>query len=534
MRSGSACDVCGGAEPWLACGRALADRCWPAAMMHVLESLRAGERLLLGGDRWVEVSPELARAFRPGDAVVAVAAGGATAELLHLPAAERSVARGAVDRALGAFQGMGSVSEAAIAAFFGGFAARLEDERIWTEIRRVNEEDMESARVRGRSTTRLLADGALRDAMVSGLRGWIDAPSRRGAILRTVEHPGWTVELVGAALGVVGFVFEGRPNVVADATGVLRSGNAVVFRIGSDALGTARALMALALEPARAESGLPAGAVSLIDSPTHAAGQALFCDSRLALAVARGSGPAVATLGALARQAGVPASLHGTGGAWLVAGERAEAEIFGAAVENSLDRKVCNTLNVCAIVRSRTADLVPVFLAAVGRAGERRGQAFRLHVVPGSEAALPGELFQREVGVRRASGYVREPQATLLGADELGSEWEWEETPECTFVVVDDVAHAVDLFNRYSPQFVASLASTDPAEHARFFATINAPFVGNGFTRWVDGQYALDEPELGLSNWQGGRLFARGGILSGDGVYTVRARVTQRDPGLRR
>ncbi|NDK13061.1 MAG: glutamate-5-semialdehyde dehydrogenase, partial [Armatimonadetes bacterium] len=65
---------------------------------------------------------------------------------------------------------------------------------------------------------------------------------------------------------------------------------------------------------------------------------------------------------------------------------------------------------------------------------------------------------------------------------------------------------------------------------ARFLASINAPFVGNGFTRWVDGQYALGRPELGLSNWENGRLFARGGILSGDGVYTVRTVVRQTDP----
>jgi glutamate-5-semialdehyde dehydrogenase len=63
---------------------------------------------------------------------------------------------------------------------------------------------------------------------------------------------------------------------------------------------------------------------------------------------------------------------------------------------------------------------------------------------------------------------------------------------------------------------------------------VNAPFVGNGFTRWVDGQYALRRPELGLSNWQNGRLFARGGVLSGDGVFTIRARVTQTDPDVGR
>ena len=67
-----------------------------------------------------------------------------------------------------------------------------------------------------------------------------------------------------------------------------------------------------------------------------------------------------------------------------------------------------------------------------------------------------------------------------------------------------DVDAAVALCNRYSPRFVASLVSDDAAEHERFYAAVDAPFVGDGFTRWVDGQYALDTPELGLSNWQGG------------------------------
>jgi glutamate-5-semialdehyde dehydrogenase len=93
-----------------------------------------------------------------------------------------------------------------------------------------------------------------------------------------------------------------------------------------------------------------------------------------------------------------------------------------------------------------------------------------------------------------------------------------------TLKVVDDVDQAIALCNRYSPQFVASLLSSDPAEHERFYATVNAPFVGNDHTRWVDGQKALRKPELGLSNWQAGRLFGRGGILSGDSVYTVRTR----------
>mgnify|MGYP003734838679 CR=1 FL=1 len=174
----------------------------------------------------------------------------------------------------------------------------------------------------------------------------------------------------------------GKPDDAVDAvnrwhamrgrTGVLRTGNTVVFRIGSDALGTARAIVAEALDPALAAAGLPPGAASLVDSAAHAAGWAMFSDPRLSLAVARGSGPAVAQLGAIARQAGAAVSLHGTGGAWMVADASADAERFRAVAYHSLDRKVCNTLNVCCVVRERADELVPVFLRALEAAGERR------------------------------------------------------------------------------------------------------------------------------------------------------------------
>jgi glutamate-5-semialdehyde dehydrogenase len=63
---------------------------------------------------------------------------------------------------------------------------------------------------------------------------------------------------------------------------------------------------------------------------------------------------------------------------------------------------------------------------------------------------------------------------------------------------------------------------------------VDAPFVCDGMTRWVDGQYALSTPELGLSNWEHGRMLGRGAILSGDSVFTVRYRATISEPGLRR
>jgi glutamate-5-semialdehyde dehydrogenase len=339
---------------------------------------------------------------------------------------------------------------------------------------------------------------------------------------------------VVAPLGVVGFVFEGRPNVFADATGVLKGGNTVVFRIGSDALETARAIVRHALDPALAEAGLPEGAASLVDSADRAAGWALFSDPRLALAVARGSGKAVEQLGGVARQAGVPVSLHGTGGAWLVADATADADTFASAVYRSLDRKVCNTLNVCCVVRERAEDLVPAFLDALHRSGERRGHGCKLHVVEGDEGHVPDDWRGRTTTVRRADGDRAEPLTETLPVEDLGREWEWEETPEVSLKIVEDVDEAVALFNRHSPQFVASLASRDPDAHRRFYESVNAPFVGNGFTRWVDGQYALNRPELGLSNWENGRLFARPAVLSGDGVFTVRTRAVQTDPDVHR
>ncbi|HVF11057.1 MAG TPA: aldehyde dehydrogenase family protein [Abditibacteriaceae bacterium] len=499
--------------------------------INTLNELPAGMPILFGGDRMTHVPAELAARFRPGDRLLVVQQSGA---LLLIPGAAYSIAAEAVGRAHAAFGMMAGVPDANITRFYEEFAARLEADATWMPIAAANAEDVERARQRGRSTTRLVATDKMRRDMIAGLREWRDAPSSRGKVLEAVEHEGWRVEQIVAPLGVVGFVFEGRPNVFADATGVLRGGNTVVFRMGSDALGTARAIVHHALDPALQAAGLPRGAASLLESADHAAGWAMFSDTRLALAVARGSGRAVEQLGSVARQAGIAVSLHGTGGAWILADETTDPAKLELAVTHSLDRKVCNTLNVCCSPPTRAAALVPIFLSALQRAGERRGHGYKLHVAAGDESHLPAALMSAHVKVRRAGGEVEEPLVEVLPVAQLGCEWEWEETPEVTLKIVADSDEAIALFNAHSPQFVASLISEDEENQRRFYAAINAPFIGNGFTRWVDGQYALNRPELGLANWQNGRLFARGGILSGDGVYTIRTRVVQSDPDVHR
>jgi glutamate-5-semialdehyde dehydrogenase len=223
----------------------------------------------------------------------------------------------------------------------------------------------------------------------------------------------------------------------------------------------------------------------------------------------------VAQLGAVARQHGVPASLHGTGGAWMVVAADADPAELSLAVRHSLDRKVCNTLNVCCVVRGAAAQLVPVVLDAGRAAAAASGATLVVHATP-SAVDVAGE------------GALVQP------VDELGTEWEWERDPEFTLVVVDDVDEAIELFNRYSPRFAVSLVGGGAALQQHVYDTVDAPFVGNGFTRWVDGQFAFEQPELGLSNWQTGRLFARGGVLSGDSVHTVRTRAHVLDHDLHR
>lgn len=496
-----------------------------------LTELIAGMAIPWGGTKVSYVTPELADAFQLGDALIVVQD---TGELLHIPSEPRQLADQAVSAAVEAFAAMGSVTDEQITDFYHRFASALDDDETFAQIAQANRADIEAARGRGRSVTRLVLDDTMRADMVEGLKGWASTPSGRGRVTETIDHDGWKLDQIVDGLGVIGFVFEGRPNVFADATGVLRGGNTVVFRIGSDALGTAQAIVTHALEPSLRASGLPLGAASLVASASRASGIAMMSDPRLSLAVARGSGEATQRLGAVARQAGNNVSLHGTGGAWIVAGETADPIAFAAAVYHSLDRKVCNTLNTACIPRSKIDELVPVFLHAIERAAQNRDTNPKLHVLASSVDAVPPEWFAREVPIARAEGDVIEPQAEPIAEDLLGEEWEWEDSPEVTLAIVDDVEQAVTWFNQYSPRFVASLISEDGAEHDAFFRSIDAPFVGNGFTRWVDGQYALNRPELGLSNWQAGRLFGRGGILSGDSAFTVRTRVTQDDPDIGR
>ncbi len=113
----------------------------------------------------------------------------------------------------------------------------------------------------------------------------------------------------------------------------------------------------------------------------------------------------------------------------MVVAEDASPATVTAAVHHSLDRKVCSTLNVCAIVRSGADTLVPGVPGRSRRAAAaERGAVARLHVVEGGEAVLSDGVSRTTV-VRR----------------DLAREWEWEDDPEVTLVLVESVDQAVGL-----------------------------------------------------------------------------------------
>jgi len=499
--------------------------------METIHTLAEGMQLIHNGNHVFTVSKQLSEAFKSGDRLLFIEDHN---EPIHIPIEATELVAKEINLAQEGFYHLSQASDDNIDIFFQAFARNLADDAIWNTIKKINEDDVKTAERNQKSTTRLIADDTCRKNMIEGLKQFQNQPINRHSTMNTVTHETWSVELLKNPLGIVGFVFEGRPNVIADATGVLKSGNAVVFRVGQDALNTAKAIMDFALYPALDEASLSRNCIRLLNHPSRATAWALFSNKKLNLAVARGSGFAVKVLGSIANQHGVPVSLHGTGGAWMMTSKSTNLERLHDAIIGSLDRKVCNTLNTLCILKETASSVIPVVIEALETAGKLLNQSPKIHVETQSLDYFTKEQREQTISVYRASGNQTEKQYEPIQKDFLGTEWEWEKTPEVTLVVVESVSEAIQLFNMYSPQFVASFITEDETEFNTFFKTINAPFVGNGMTRWVDGQYALLAPELGLSNWESGRLLARSAILSGDSIYTTRLKMIQKDSKLRR
>src|SRR5262245_45122095 len=143
--------------------------------MAELRAVPRGMPLLYGGNRVTTVPDAVADAFRAGDHLVVVQT---TGDVLHIPGEVYAAVDGAVRRAGAAFEALAVLPDERIDRFYDDFGAALADDAVWARIAAANAADVERARARGRSTTRLVADARMRERMIEGLRLWRDLPTR--------------------------------------------------------------------------------------------------------------------------------------------------------------------------------------------------------------------------------------------------------------------------------------------------------------------------------------------------------------------
>lgn len=173
-------------------------------------------------------------------------------------------------------------------------------------------------------------------------------------------------------VGVIGAVFEARPNVTVDvASQVLKARSAAVLRTGSAALGSARALVELVIGPALRENGVPESAVQLVPTPGHAGAEALVgLPDLVPLVVVRGSGEVTRRLSALGAAAGTRVLAHADGGGVLYLDASAtEADTERLVTEGTDRLGVCNRLNLLLIDAPAHDRLWPVAEKALAARG---------------------------------------------------------------------------------------------------------------------------------------------------------------------
>jgi len=268
-------------------------------------------------------------------------------------------------------------------------------------------------------------------------------------------------------VGVIGAVFEARPNVTVDvASQVLKARSAAVLRTGSAALGSARALVELVIAPALERHGVPAAAVQLVPTPGHAGAEALVgLPDLVPLVVVRGSGEVTRKLSALGATAGTRILAHADGGGVLYLDASADPADVIRLVTDSTDRLgVCNRLNLLLIDRLAYDRLWPVAEEAL-RARE---------ITP----SLPPHTHP------------------------LGHEWALDSGAEAhvTVAAVDGPVEAATTAIRETSGLAATVCATDEKAATAFIDAYTGTGVfWNTTTRLLDGYKLLGLPETGIN-----------------------------------
>ena len=354
------------------------------------------------------------------------------------------------------------------------------------DIVAVNAIDVAEARARGTAGSfidRLTLDAARVEAIARSLEDIAALPDPLGRVLARYERPnGLVIERVATPLGVIGVIFESRPNVAADAGALcLKAGNAAILRGGSESFRSVGAIHACLVEGLR-KAGLPEAAISLVPTRDRAAVGAMLAglDGNLDVIVPRGGKSLVARVQSEAR---VPVFAHLEGIVHIFIDARADLEKAKRIVLNAKMRRtgVCGATETLLVDRAcaptHLAPLVTMLLDAGCQVrGDAATQAVDARVTPATEDDWRTEYLDAIISVR----------------------------------VVDGLEAALDHIDHYGSHHTDAIVTENKAAAQSFLAEVDSAIVlVNASTQFADGGEFGFGGEIGIAT---GRMHARGPV----------------------
>ncbi|PKP81112.1 MAG: glutamate-5-semialdehyde dehydrogenase [Alphaproteobacteria bacterium HGW-Alphaproteobacteria-2] len=352
------------------------------------------------------------------------------------------------------------------------------------EILAANARDLDFAREKGLAAAmldRLALDEARVAGIAAGLRAVAAQDDPVGQVMATWDMPsGLHIRRVRTPLGVVGVIYESRPNVTADAGALcLKAGNAVILRGGSESLHSSSAIHACMVEGLRV-AGLPETAIQLVPTRDRAmVAEMLRAVEFIDVIVPRGGKGLVGLVQAEAR---VPVFAHLEGICHTYVDRAADLEKARRVILNAKTRRtgICGALECLLVDRAFFEDHGAPFIRDLVAAGVEVRAEGQLQAVPGTVPAKP-EDFGHEF------------------LDMI-----------CAARLVDGVGGAIEHIRRYGSQHTDAIITEDDAAAARFFAELDsAILMRNASTQFADGGEFGMGAEIGIAT---GKLHARGPV----------------------
>ena len=347
-----------------------------------------------------------------------------------------------------------------------------------------NQIDMEAARgkISEVMLDRLFLDQERIAGMAQGIRALIDLPDPIGEVLDTeVLENGLEIQKVRVAMGVIGIIYESRPNVTSDAAALaIKSGNAVVLRTGKDAFHSAQAIVT-ALKSGLEEAGLNPDLLQLIQDTSRASSLALMkAKGYLDLLIPRGG---AGLIQAVVENAIVPVIETGTGIVHVYVDKEADFQKALAIIENAKTSRpsVCNAMEVLLVDRAIASDFLPLVKE---RLVDDRERSVELRLDEQAQAIISGTAAQEQDFDTEFLDYI------------------------LAVKVVDGVEEAVDHIEAHSTHHSDAIVTENPETAAYFTKQVDSAAVYvNASTRFTDGgQFGLG-CEMGISTQ---KLHARG------------------------